>query len=776
MALVFACADLAVAQVRTGVIEGTIRDATDGAVAGATVTLASDEGVVRERRVADAAGVFAFDHVPFGRFRLGVAMAGFTPVLQDVVVHSNLPVRVRVVLRVGPLSEAVRVEEGTSATAVHPTRLDAMVMDTVATTSATRRLADLVSLAPGVTVQHNGLMHVRGIEDGLLYVVDGIPLGDRLDTLHATGFEASDLDTVDVVAGHMPAEFGGRNAAVVVVQPRSALGRQAGGRLTLSAGNEGTRLGSGAYGLRIQDRGGIQGALAFAATDRFLDPPDERNFNNDGERLSASLGGEWRVGSRDTLVARGFTSGSRFDVPTDAEQEAAGQRQRQRTRDDSQSMAWRRAWSDAMVTDVAAFRDARSGRLRSSPQDVPVSADANRQHRRLGALAGITRSHGAHLLKAGVQVDRLSVSEQFVFAVTDRELAEARDVSDAAMRFGPAAPFVFADRARGVAMSAYVQDAVSPLPSLNVSAGVRVDRSALPQGIWQVGPRVGVAWSPARTGTEFRGSADRLFMPPQIEYLLLANSEEARALSPFETADSAGGLAVRPERVWAYEVGARQRLGGLATLDVAGWWRRITDPADPNVLFNTTIVFPNSVAYGTAEGFDVRLAVPWRSLLARAAYTYARVEHVGPLTGGLFLTDEFPEIADGTPFTPDHDQRRTATGMVSYRSASRGWWVSAATRYQSGVPLEIEDEALDRVRTMAGAELVDFARRRVRAWTVVDAAASVPVRVGAWRPVVRVDAQNLLGRRFVFNFGSPFEGTHFGYPRRWRVSLAHAFR
>ena len=102
-------------------------------------------------------------------------------------------------------------------------------------------------------------------------------------------------------------------------------------------------------------------------------------------------------------------------------------------------------------------------------------------------------------------------------------------------------------------------------------------------------------------------------------------------------------------------------------LDVSYWLRRVENAADPNVLFGTTIIVPNSIARGKADGVDVRLELPRRrGVSGYVSYTNARVVQFGPVTGGLFLEDEVLEIADGTAFTPDHDQRHVGAFGVSY--------------------------------------------------------------------------------------------------------------
>jgi hypothetical protein len=154
----------------------------------------------------------------------------------------------------------------------------------------------------------------------------------------------------------------------------------------------------------------------------------------------------------------------------------------------------------------------------------------------------------------------------------------------------------------------------------------------------------------------------RLFQPPQAEYLLLASSEEARALSPFvDDDDIGGGSAVPPERQTALDVAIEQQFARGWTFDASVWRRRVTDVGDPNVFFGTTVTVPNSVARQHASGFDIRLAArPARSWSGSIGYSHARVIQFGPVTGGLFLEDEVAAIQDGTRFVPDHDQRHGA--------------------------------------------------------------------------------------------------------------------
>jgi outer membrane receptor protein involved in Fe transport len=265
-------------------------------------------------------------------------------------------------------------------------------------------------------------------------------------------------------------------------------------------------------------------------------------------------------------------------------------------------------------------------------------------------------------------------------------------------------------------------------------------------------------------------------MPPQTENLLIASSEQARKLSPF--ADSGGGADIRPEKLSSWEVGFAQELPQSLRLNVAYWWRRFKNIDDPNVLLGTTIIFPNSVAKADAQGLDVRLDVPIRKgFSAYVTYTNNQIVEIGPLNGGLFLDDEFVDIGAGTRFTPDHDQRNAASFALTYASSHHGMWTSFNGRYESGVPVELADLDDDELHALPGANLVNFDTGRVKPWYVFGWSGGLDlIQKERFSVAAQLNLQNLANRDFAFNWGNPFSGTHFGYPRLISGSLKFTFK
>src|SRR5262245_32592799 len=88
----------AAAQTGTGTITGEIRDASGGAIPGASVRIISDSSAAAAEAVSDGEGVYRADVAP-GRYRVEGALDGFeTTVRQDIAVVSGQPARVDLVL------------------------------------------------------------------------------------------------------------------------------------------------------------------------------------------------------------------------------------------------------------------------------------------------------------------------------------------------------------------------------------------------------------------------------------------------------------------------------------------------------------------------------------------------------------------------------------------------------------------------------------------------------------------------------------------------------
>jgi len=767
-------------QTDVGTLKGTISDPGEARVAHAVVFLENPLTGRRSQTASDSAGQFEFENVPYGSYLLRIEAAGFQAFLRELSIRSNVPAQLNVALRLGASEQSITVKAPADLVQQDLPRTETVIdenaMDRLSPEVVRRnQLQSVVASTPGWSTENDGILHVRGVDDGVLYVVDGVPTPDRADSLFGSPFQTEAISSVDVITGNIPAEFGDRSGAVVVVQPKSGLDAPPEGSISFGAGNfrSGELAGSLTAGTR---RWGFMFAGEGNRSDRYLDPVDPRSLHDHGGVISLFGRADWHPTVNDTIILDLTADGSKFDVPNTVTQQLAGQNQRQRLRGDHETISWQHTWSANTLTNVAWFRHAYSATLRGGAFDTPLFAGQDRSHSRIGAIASLTHALRGHTLKAGVEAARVALDEFFTFAVTDPQAAETANLSPQAVAFTPARPFLFAGHdTRGLA-SGYVQDDFSPFRNLTVNAGARFDYSDLLVSDHQLSPRLGAVYYVRRMRSAFRASVNRLYMPPQAENLLLASSLQARTLSPFGSL--AGGTAIPPEKLWAYEAGVSQQFPGRLRLNAAYWWRRFRNIDDPNVLFSTTIIFPNSVARARAQGVDVRLDLPERhGWSAYVSYTNSRITEIGPLNGGLFLTDDFLDIGPGTEFTPDHDERNSGSFALSYARQPRGMWLSFSGRYESGVAIDLPSASLAELRNLPGFDLVNLETGRVKPWAVFGLAGGVDLlTTDRVTTAAMFNVQNLANRSFVFNFGNPFSGTHFGYPRLWAATLRFRFR
>jgi outer membrane receptor protein involved in Fe transport len=763
------------AQLQISTIAGVVRDVQRQPLPGAVVVLVDSSGNVVRSRSAGGDGAFQIDDVAPGSYEVRVEWQGTILLTRSLVVRGALPIDLELAVGLVRHDDVIVRGDADVNTVERPWSLAGDALRRNADTLPSQRVQATLSNLPGWSSEDNGLLHVRGVDDGLLYVQDGIPIYERLDRLFGLAPNPSGIASLHVLNGYIPPEFGLKSGGVVEVRSESGVRERWSGTLDAGAGSfdalNVNLLAAGPAG----DATGLMFTGSVEGSSRFLDPLDLANYHNQGR--AASAGAQATRRSAANVFAVGAQTGwSRYDVPHSAEQESAGQDQQQRVTQTLVSASWQRVLSPASVWQLSAYSRAGAAALIGSPEDTPVTFDGERSDRRYGLLGSVSYQRGRHTLKAGGEASTLRLAERFTFAVIDPDEAEDAGLSEGAIAHDREHPFTFAERSRPMLWSVFVQDVFRASNELTVNFGVRFDRSRLLVPASQWSPRVGVAYQ-VTPGTVARASVMRLFQPPQAEYLLLASSPEARILSPFVDEDEGGGSLIPPERQTAVETSLSQQLVAGWEVEAALWRRRVRDVADPNVFFGTTVTVPNAVARQHAWGFDARITMrPRAGWSASANYTHARAEQFGPVTGGLFLEDEYLEIRDGTKFIPDHDQRHGFGGSITFADARRHWRATASVRHQTGTPLGVEEDDVEDLLERPGAEVVDAESGRVRPRTLVDAQAAWTFHRGRraeWSLTAWVT--NLANQTYAFNFGNPFSGTHFGSPRRGGISLSLRF-
>jgi len=223
-----------------GRISGTVTDSSGARIGRAQILLQNPLSGRQNRTQSDDQGQFQFENMPYGAYVIRVAADGFSPAMTQADIRSNVAVRVSLQLAIAT-SKLDTTVKALDVLRRETPRTEVVIDENVIKLSPTvvRRdqLQALVSTTPGWNTENDGLMHIRGVDDGALYVVGGVPIPDRVDGLFAGSFNLDAITSLDIITGNIPAEFGDRSGAVVLIQPKSGLDTPLAGTLSLGQGS-----------------------------------------------------------------------------------------------------------------------------------------------------------------------------------------------------------------------------------------------------------------------------------------------------------------------------------------------------------------------------------------------------------------------------------------------------------------------------------------------------------------------------------------------------------
>jgi len=212
----------------SGSIAGTVVDESGAVVPNATVEIANPVSQYQRSTMTDAAGKFAFPNLPFNPYHVTVTVTGFAPYASDVDVRSAVPLALNVSLKVEGSTTSVTVESGGDLVETEPTfhtDVDRALFDKLPLESTSSSISSLVTMAsPGVAADSNGLFHGLGDHAENSFSVDGQPITDQQSKVFSNQIPLDSVQSMEVIAGAPPAEYGDKTSVVINVTTRSGQG------------------------------------------------------------------------------------------------------------------------------------------------------------------------------------------------------------------------------------------------------------------------------------------------------------------------------------------------------------------------------------------------------------------------------------------------------------------------------------------------------------------------------------------------------------------------
>jgi Carboxypeptidase regulatory-like domain len=308
-------------------VQGTVTDPSGAVVASATVDIHNPVSGYERTTTTDSAGSFNFPNVPFNPYHLSVTANGFSPLAQDIDVRSSVPVSVKISLTVAGTSNTVTVEGGGDLLENDPTfhsDVDRALFDKLPLESQSSSLSSLVTLStPGIAADSNGLFHGLGDHAENSFSVDGQPITDQQSKVFSNQLPVDAVQSLEVISGAPPAEFGDKTSVVIQATTRSGLGvTPPHGSVFASYGTFGTANAGFDLAYGNQKWGNFISASGLN-TGRFLDPPEFSVMHDKGNEENIFDRVDYRVTNADSIQVNGLYTRSWFQTPNSFDAEDA---------------------------------------------------------------------------------------------------------------------------------------------------------------------------------------------------------------------------------------------------------------------------------------------------------------------------------------------------------------------------------------------------------------------------------------------------------------------
>jgi hypothetical protein len=725
-----------------GAVHGTVTDPTGAVIPGATVRLINAASGLDRTVSSDPLGQFHFSNVPFNPYRIDVSANGFAPLSQSFELRSVVGMNLKLVLTIGAEAQTVTVESSGDLVETDPTfhtDVDRDMFIKVPMESQSSSLSSLVTATtPGVSADSNGLFHGLGDHAENSFSIDGQSITDQQSKVFSNQIPSNAIQSIEVISGAPPAEYGDKTSLVIVATTRSGMGvnRPTGG----VSGSYGS-FGSVAGGFDLSYGGKNWGN--FVEVDgmnsgRFLDPPEFAVFHDlgneqnvfdrmdynfsavDSIHLDLNYSRSWfqTPDSYDNLNVRNVISGGATPNPVFGNVGNTDQVSKIVTYNISPT--YTRIIGNDMVLNIGAFvrRDGYSYYPSANPlADLgpanlqTASIDQYRTLANAAVHSDVSYARGIHTIKAGMQYGQTFLSENDSLGIVDptynspcldavrTPLPGYSSPSQCTIAVNPAYLPVLApyDLTRGRGsysfsghtdvkeLALYVEDQIKTGNWL-FNLGLRGDIYNGLTAASQAEPRLGLAYNIKPTTTVLRISYARSLETPFNENLVLSDTGCANpVLQPLLNCSPGVSGTLQPGFRNEFHAGLQQAFGKHVVVSGEYIWKYTHNAFDFSVLGNTPITFPIDWHNSKIPGYAINVTVPeFHHFSAYAVMSSVAARFFPPQVAGAGATVG----QTGLPFRIDHDEKFNQTSHLQYTFSRgkllQGLWSGFNWRYDSG--------------------------------------------------------------------------------------------
>ena len=246
-ALLIGFAQYGQAQSNSGIVQGSVLDPSGQPLPARSLRFRIPSRITRATALTDSQGNFEFEIFPTITTTSALSAAGFQAREQDMNVRSPVPLELKISLKLGKkTSVTVRPARDLVETDPTPHRRGSRLCSTSFLSKA--RLPHSVPWSHWLLRESAPIRTAYFTDSGdhasNSFSVDGQPITDQQSKVFSNQLPVDAVQSMEVIEGAPPAEYGGKTSVVIVVTTRSGLGvTEPHGEVTASYGSFGTSNG-----------------------------------------------------------------------------------------------------------------------------------------------------------------------------------------------------------------------------------------------------------------------------------------------------------------------------------------------------------------------------------------------------------------------------------------------------------------------------------------------------------------------------------------------------
>ncbi|HTB20769.1 MAG TPA: TonB-dependent receptor [Bryobacteraceae bacterium] len=703
-----------------GTVRGIVHDPQHRPLENATVTLGA------KTAQSDSNGDFTISDVPEGPATLRVSAEGFAPFEEQISVTRDKSPVLHLQLELAEVKQTVEVSGALSKLNAQTATVQTSVtpQEIIETPGAdqTNSLAMITDFTPGAYMVHD-MLHMRGGHQ-VNWFLDGIPVVNTSIAANVAPLvNPKNVAELEVERGGFSSQYGDRTYGFFNAVTPSGFERNNDAELIASLGTFWTtddQFNVGSHTQRFAYYASVDGSRSELG----LSTPVSQVIHDQTSGVGGFLSLMYNATPKDQLRWVVSLRENHYQIPNAPDQQDAGIRDLDLERDYLAGFYWMHTFSDGVLFTVSPYFHFNDAHYVGGPQDMPFILDDNNQSNYFGARPVLQVQKGKHNARIGLDVWWQHDNSFFGLVGNPTGGSINQQVKHWAN-----------------SNALFLEDQYRVRSWLTLDLGLRLTHYDGLVNENAADPRVGGSIRIPRINWVLHGYWAYYYQPPPLDSL-------SGPLLQFALAQGYGFIPLAGERDIQHDIGLSIPVRTW-TLELDYFHTSARNFLDHDVVGNSGIFIPLTDLGAIISGTEITVRSPqlFHRAQLRLAYSNQIAQGIAPITGGLL------EFAGAGNFLLDHDQRNTATAVLSITLPKR-MWMTPAYQFGSGF---LNGDGPAHLPPHSTFDL-SIGKKFGEKWTL------------------SANAVNIANTRYLLDTSNTFGGTHYISPREIYGEVRYRFK